>query len=156
MKNWDLYRCLKHRIGGALRSQLNRRGLVSNRKTLTYQPTRNESSFSGPTILQNDFQEHSSSNCLRQHLSGVVHKQTGRHKICRTLLSDVENPDLVQPQQYHTQSNTCTRITQCDSGQPPKEESDPAHRVVSISTGLQTNLISRYGIVFNWTCLQPA
>ena len=41
----DLYRCLKCRMGRTLRSQLNRRGLVSNRKTPTYQPIRKQFSW---------------------------------------------------------------------------------------------------------------
>ena len=47
---------------------------------------------------------------------------------------------MVQPQQCHTQSKTHTRVPQCDSGRPLKEESDPKHRVVPVSTSLQTNL----------------
>ena len=104
----DLYRRLKCRMGRTLRSQLNRRGLVSHRKTPTYQPIGNEGSFPGPAVLQNDLPEQSRFDCLRQHLHGVVHQQTGRYKIRRTLHSNVKNPDLVQPQQCHTQSKTRT------------------------------------------------
>ena len=39
----------------------------------------------------------------------------------------------------HTQSKTCTGLTQCDSGWPLKEESDPINRVVPFSTDFQTN-----------------
>ena len=135
----DLYRCLKRRLGRTLRSQVNRRGLVSRRKISTYQPVRNEGSFPGSTVLQTHLQEESHTHCLRQHLRGVLHKQTGRYKIRRTLRSYVENPDMVQPQQCHTQSKTCTWVPQCDSGRPLKEESDPKHRMVPVSTSFQTN-----------------
>ena len=126
-------------MGRTLKSRLNRRGLVSNRKTPTYQPIRNESSSPGPAVLQSDLQEQSRAYCLRQHICGVVHRQTGRNKIRRTLRSNVENSDSVQPQQCHTQSKTRTQVSQCDSGWPLQKESDPAHRMVPVSTDLQTN-----------------
>ena len=132
----DLYRRLKRRLGRTLRSRINPRGLVSRRKTPTYQPVRNEGSFPGSTVLQTHLQEQSRPHCLRQHLRGVIHKQTGWYKIRRTLRSYVENPDMVQPQQCHTQSKTCTWVPQCDSGRPLKEESDPKHRIANLISKL--------------------
>ena len=46
---------------------------------------------------------------------------------------------MVSPKQCHTQSKTCTGLTQCDSGRPLKEEPDPINRVVPFSTDFQTN-----------------
>ena len=46
---------------------------------------------------------------------------------------------MVQPQQCHTQSKTCTWVPQCDSGWPLKEEPNPKHRMVPVSTSFQTN-----------------
>ena len=135
----DLYRRLKRRLGRTLRSRVNRRCLVSRRKTSTYQPVRNEGSFPGSAVLQTRLQEQLRTHCLRQHLRGVLHKQTGRYKISRTLRSYVKNPDMVQPQQCHTQSKTCTWVPQCDSGRPLKEEPNPKHRMVPVSTSFQTN-----------------
>ena len=40
------------------------RGLVSHRKTPTYQPFRNEGSFPGPTFLQTHLQEQSRTHCV--------------------------------------------------------------------------------------------
>ena len=135
----DLYRCLKHRLGCSLRSKLYRRALVSFRKAPSHQPIRNEGGSSGPAIFQDRLQEQSSPYRLRQHLGGGLYQQTGRHKISRTLCSNVENPQLVSPKQSHTQSKTCTGLTQCDSGRPLKEEPDPINRVVPFSTDLPTN-----------------
>ena len=135
-----LYRRLKRRLGRALRSRLNRRGLVSHRKSSPHQPFGIKGSSPSATVLQDHLQEQSRSHCLGQHLRSVLHKQTGRHKIRRTLRSNVENSDMVQSQQRHTQSKTHTRIPQCDSGWPLKEEPDPKHRVVAISTSFQTNI----------------
>ena len=151
----DLYRPLKRRMGRTLRSHVNRRGLVSNRKTPTYQPIRNEGSSPGPTVLPSDLQEQSYTYCLRQHLCGVIHKQTGRNKICRALRSNVKNSDLVQSQQCHTQSKTRTRVPQCDSRWPLQEESDPAHRVVPVSTDLQTNFQNIGKSSSGLVCNQP-
>ena len=47
---------------------------------------------------------------------------------------------MVSPEQSHTQSKTCTGLTQCDSGRPLKEGPDPINRVVPVSTDFQTNL----------------
>ena len=76
---------------------------------------------------------------LRQHFGGGLYQQTGWHKVGRTLCSNVENPHLVSSKPSHTQSKTCTGLTQCDSGRPLKEKPDPINRVVPFSTDLQTN-----------------
>ena len=67
-----------------------------------------------------------------------INKQ-GSTKNSRPLCSNVENSQLVSPKQCHTQSKTCTGLTQCDSGWPLKEEPDPINRVVPFSTDFQTN-----------------
>ena len=76
---------------------------------------------------------------LRQHLSGGIHQQTGRHSIGRTLCPDVEKPNMVQSEQCDTQSMTHPGITQRNSGRPLQEQPDPINRVVPLSTNLQTN-----------------
>ena len=135
----NIYRRLKCRLGRSLRSRLYRRSLVSSRKASTHQPIRNEGSFSGTTILQKDLSKQSSPHHLRQHLSGGIHQQTGRHSIGRTLCPNVENPNMVQSEQCDTQSTTHPGITQHNSGQPLQEEPDPINRMVPLSTNLQTN-----------------
>ena len=136
----DIYRRLKRRLGRSLRSKLYRRALVSFRKAPSHQPIRNEGGSSGSAILQDRLQEQSSPYRLRQHLSGGLYQQTGRHKISRTLCPNVENSHLVSPKQCHTRSKTCTGLTQCDSGRTLKEEPDRINRVVPFSTDFQTNL----------------
>ena len=132
----NLYRRLKCRLGHSLRSKFYRRGLVSHREASSHQPTRTEGGSSGSVILPIRLQKQSSPYRLRQHLGGVLHQQTGWHKISRT---NVENTHLVSPKQCHTQSETRTGLTQCNSGRPLKEEPDPTDRVVPFSTDLQTN-----------------
>ena len=125
---------------GAHLGQNSTGGLWSlSERHLSHQPIRNEDGSSGPAIHQNRLQEQSSPYHLRQHLSGGLYQQTGRHKISRSLCSNMENPQLVSPEQNHTQSKTCTGLTQCDSGRPLKEEPDPINRVVPVSTDFQTN-----------------
>ena len=133
-----LYRHLKRRLGRSLRSKFYR-SLVSHREASSHQPIRTEGGSSGSAFLPNRLQKQSSPYRLRQHLGGCLHQQTGWHKISRTLCSNVENPHLVSPKQCHTQSETHTGFTQCNSGRPLKEEPDPTNRVVPISTDLQTN-----------------
>ena len=135
----DIYRRLKRRLGRSLRSKFYRRGLVSHREASSHQPIRTEGGSSGSTILPNRLQKQSSPYRPRQHLGGGLHQQTGRHKISRTLYSNVENPHLVSPKQCHTQRETRSGFTQCNSRRPLKEEPDPTNRVVPISTDLQTN-----------------
>ena len=134
-----LYRRLKRRLGRSLRSKFYRRSLVSHREASSHQPIRTEGGSSGSAFLPNRLQKQSSPYRLRQHLGGGLHQQTGQHKISRTLCSNVENPHLVSPKQCHTQSETHTGFTQCNSRRPLKEEPDPTNRVVPISTDLQTN-----------------
>ena len=133
-----LYRRLKCRLGRSLRSKFYRRSLVSHREASSQQPIRTVGGSSGSAFLPNRLQKQSSPYRLRQHLGGGLHQQTGRHKISRTLCSNVENPHLVSPKQCHTRK-TRTGFTQCNSGQPLKEEPYPTNRVVPISTDLQTN-----------------
>ena len=135
----DLYRHLKRRLGRSVRLKFYRRVLVSFRKAPSHQPFTDESGSSGPAILQDKLQEQSSPDCFRQHLGGGFYQQTGRHKVNRTLCSNVENPHLVSQKQSYTQSKTCAGLTQHDSGWPLKEEPDPINRVVPLSTDLQTN-----------------
>ena len=125
---------------GAHLGQNSTGGLWSlSEKAPSHQPIRNEGGSSGPAIRQDRLQEQSSPYRLRQHLSGGLYQQIGRHKISRTLCSHVENPHLVSPKQCHTQSKACTGLTQCDSRRPLKEEPDSINRVVPVSTDLQTN-----------------
>ena len=130
----NLYRCLKFMLGRSHRSTFNSRALVSFRKAPSHQPIRNEGSSSGSAILQDRLQEQSSPYRLRQHLSSGLYQQTGRHKISRTLCSNVKNPHLVSSKQCHSQTKTCTGLTQCDSRRRLKEESDPINRVIPFST----------------------
>ena len=66
-----------------------------------------------------------------------INKQGGKKSA--ELCPNVENSHLVSPKQCHTQSKKRTRLTQCDSGRPLKEEPDPINRVVPFSTDFQTN-----------------
>ena len=82
--------------------------------------------------------------CLKRRLGHSLRSKLYRRalvseKHSRTLCPNVENSHLVSPKQRHTQSKTCTGLTQCDSGQPLKEEPDPINRVVPFSTDFQTN-----------------
>ena len=101
---------------GAHLGQNSTGGVWSNRKTSLHQPSiRIEGGSSGSAILPDRLQKQSSPYRLRQHLGGGLYQQTGWHKISRTLCSNVENPHLVSPKQFHTQSETCTGFTQCNS-----------------------------------------
>ena len=117
----------------------NRRALVSFRKAPSHHYLRDEGGSSGSAILPDRLQVQSSPHRLRQHLRGGLYQQTGRHKVSRSLCSNVENPHLVSQKHRYTQSKTCSRLTQCDNGHSLKEEPDPINRVVPLFTDLQTN-----------------
>ena len=141
----DIYRRLKRRLGRSLRSKFYRRGLVSHREASSHQPIRTEGGSSGSTILPNRLQKQSSPYRPRQHLGGGLHQQTGRHKVSRTLCSNVENPHLVSPKQCHTQSETRSGFTQCNTRS--NQQSGPYLHWSS-------NKFPNFGRVPKWTCSQ--
>ena len=141
-------------MGRSLKSRIHRRALVLTRKTPTDQSFRTEGSFSGSTILQKELKQQLSPHSLRQHLSGVVHQQTGWNKISSPMRADLENSHLVPQQQGNTQSKARTRFTQCYRRWPLQEEPDPVNRVVPLSSNIQESL-QNMGVP-KWTCFQPA
>ena len=138
-RSTHIYRRLKRRLGRSLRSTIYKRGLVSQRKRPSHQPVRTKGSVSGSTVFPKELQQKSSPHCLRQHLGGVLHQQTGRNQISGTLCSNVENHGLVQQTHGYTQSKTCTRTPERHSRRTLQEESNSIHGVVPVSTDLQQN-----------------
>ena len=154
-QNSNLYRRLKRRMGRSLKSRFYRRALVSTRKTPAHQSFRTEGSFSGSTILQKELQQQLSPHSLRQHLSGVIHQQTGRNKISGPMLTDLENSYLVPQQQGNTQSKARPGLTQCYRGRPLQEEPDPVNRVVPFASNIQENLQNMPESPSGPVCNQP-
>ena len=130
----DLYRRMKRRLGRTLRSQLYRRPMVPRRKTVTNKRARTESRHSNPLTLLKTVWRKTGVSSLRQHNCSSPHKQT-RGDLC----PHVASPHVVQQSSRPTQSETCSRVTQCHCRRPIQEESNTTHGVVSISSNLQTN-----------------
>ena len=122
-----------------LRSQLNMRGLVSHRKTPTYQPIGNEGSSPSPWFFK--------MTCRNNHVLIVsdnmsvvsyINKQGGTRSaelyalMWRILTWCNLNNVTLRARHILVSLNA-------DSRWPLQEESDPAHRVVPFSTNLQTS-----------------
>ena len=150
----NLYRPLKCSLGRSLRSKFYRRGLVSHRKASSHQPTRTEGGSSGSAILPIRLQKQSSPYRLRQHLSGVLHQQTGWYKISRTLCSNVENTHLVSPKQCHTHSKARTgSLNVIADGLSRRNQIQPTEWSLSPQIFKQ---ISKLWESPQFTCSQPA
>ena len=85
---------------------------------------------SGPLLKQDSSDSH------RQHHSGVIYKQAGRHEVGPTLSPVMENLDLVYQETSNSQSPTHSR--QAERG--IQTRSDHPNRVVSPAVGFSNNL----------------
>ena len=136
-----LYRRLKRRLGRSPRSSATK-GLWSDRKKekkATHRHPRTEGGLPGPLKLQGPVPEPNSASCNGQLNSGSLHKQTRRNSLSRDVCSPVEDHDLVPSLSHNTESQTHSRVPECD-GQPVQVEPSAVNRMVTASTGVQTDL----------------
>ena len=92
------------------------------------------SKFQGPVSKPKSFDYN------RQLNSSGLHKQTRRNSLSRDVCSPVEDHDLVPSLQDNLKSQTHSRVSECD-GQPSVQvEPSAVNRMVTASTGVQTDL----------------
>ena len=78
--------------------------------------------------------------CNGQLNSSGLHKQTRRNSLSRDVRSPVEDHDLVPSLPDNLKSQTHSRMSECD-GQPSVQvEPSAVNRMVTASTGVQTDL----------------
>ena len=101
---------------------------------------RAEGGFSGPSKVQGPVSKPNSASCYRQLHSSSLHKQTRRNPLCGGVCSPVENHDLVPSLQDNLKSQTHSRVSECDGRTTVQVQPSPVHRMVTASTGVQTDL----------------
>ena len=83
--------------------------------------------------------EPNSASCNRQLNSGSLHKQT-RNSLSRDVCSPVEDHDLVPSLSHNLESQTHSRVCECDGRPSVQVEPSAVNRMVTASAGVQTDL----------------
>ena len=71
--------------------------------------------------------------------SGSLHKQTRRNSLSRVVCSRVEDHDMVPSLTHNIKIQTHSRVSEC-AGRPVQVEPSAVNRMVTASTGVQTDL----------------
>ena len=135
-----LYRRLRRRLGHSLRSKFYQGSVVRPGKKATHKRPRIEGGLPGPSKLQGPLPEPNSASCNGQLNSGSLHKQTRRNSLCRDVCSPVEDHDLVPSLSHNIESQTHSRVPECDSRPSVQVEPSAVNRMVTASAGVQTDL----------------
>ena len=135
-----LYRHLKRRLGGSLRSKFYKGSVVRSGKKATHKRLRIEGGLTGPSRLQGPVPEPNSASCDGQLNSGSLHQQTRRNSLSRDVCSPVEDYDLVPSLSHNIESQTHSRVPECDGRPPVQVKPSAVNRMVTASTGVQTDL----------------
>ena len=135
-----LYRRLKRRLGHSLRSKIYQGSVVRPGKKATRKHPRVEGDFTGPSKFQGPVPGPNSFSCNGQLDSGSLHKQTRRNSLSRDVRSPVEDHDLVPPLSHNFKGQTHSRVSECDGRPPIQVQPSAVNRMVTTSTGVQTDL----------------
>ena len=135
-----LYRRLKQRLGRSLRTKFYTRSVVYPGKRASHKHPRIKSCLSGPETLQRPVSGPNSGSCNGQLNSGSLHKQTRGNTLNGDVCTPVENHDLVPSFSHHIESQAHSRVSECDGHPTCQVESGPVDRMVTTSTGVQTDL----------------
>ena len=135
-----LYRRLKRRLGRSLRTKFYPRSVVSPGKRPSHKCPRIESYLSGPETLQRPVSGPNSASCDGQLNCGCLHKQTRGNTLSGDVCTPVENHDLVPSFSHHIESQAHCRVPECDGRPTFQVESGTVDRMVTTSTGAQTDL----------------
>ena len=134
-----LYRRLKRRLGRSLRTNLYKWPVVRQGKKATHKCSRVEGSLTGPSKLQGPVSEPNSVGCNGQLNSGSLHKQTSRDSLSRDVRSPVEDHDMVPSLPDNIESQTHSRVFECD-GRPIQVEPSSFNRMVIATAGVPSDL----------------
>ena len=85
-------------------------------------------------------QKPNSSSCNRQLNSGNLHKQTRRNSLSGDVCAPVEDHDMVPSLSHNIESQTHSRVSECDGRPPIQVQPSAVDGVVTASTGVQTDL----------------
>ena len=135
-----LYRRLKRRLGRSLRSKIYQGYVVRPGNKATHKRPRVEGGLTGPSKFQGPVPGPNSSSCNGQLDSGSLHKETRRNSLSRDVHSPVEDHDLVPPLSHNFKGQTHSRVSECDGRPPIQVQPSAVNRMVTASTGVQTDL----------------
>ena len=135
-----LYRRLKRRLGRSLRTKFYPRSVVSPGKRPSHKRPRIESCLSGPETLQGPVPGPNSASCNGQLNCGCLHKQTRGNTLSGDVCTPVENHDLVPSLSHNIESQAHSRVPECDGRPTFQVKSGTVDRMVTTSTGVQTDL----------------
>ena len=102
--------------------------------------SRVEGGFSGPSKFQGPVSQPNSVGCNGQLSSACLHKQTRMNPLGGDVHSPVEDHDLVSSLPDNLQSQTHPRVLECEGRPPVQVEPSAVNRMVTASTGVQTDL----------------
>ena len=114
--------------------------MVRPGKKATHKRPRVEGGLTGPSKFQGPVPEPNSSSCNGQLYSGSLHKQTRRNSLNRDVRSPVEDHDMVSPLSHNIKTETHSRVSECDGRPPVQVQPSAVNRMVTASTGVQTDL----------------
>ena len=136
----NLYRRIKRRVGRSLKRAHCKGVLVSARKQAAHKLPRTKSSLFSSKRVPRPLHRPDSLGGDRQHHSGVLHKQGGRHEVGTSLRSIVEDPDLVLQEAGDSQSLTHPRSPKRGSRQAITTRTNNPNRVVPPARGFPGDL----------------
>ena len=136
----NIYRRIKRRVGCSLKRAHCKRVLVGAGKPASHKLSRVKSGFSHLKRVPRPLYRQDGTGSNRQHHSGVLYKQRGRHEVGPLVCPTMENPDLVFPETGDSKSTTHTRTPKCDSGQAIQTGADHPDRVVPPSRGFSKHM----------------
>ena len=90
--------------------------------------------------LERPVSKPNSAGCYGQLNSSSLHKQTRRNPLGEDVCSPVENHDPVPSLQDNIKSQTHSRVSECDGRPSVQVRPSPVDRMVTASTGVQTDL----------------
>ena len=135
-----LYRHLKRRLGRSLRSKIYSGSVVRPGKKATHKHPRVEGGLTGPSKFQGPVPGPNSSSCNGQLASGSLHKQTRRNSVemCGLLWKIMTwcHRSHITLKARHRVS----RVSECDGRPPVQVQPSAVNRMVTASTGVQTDL----------------
>ena len=114
--------------------------MVRPGKKATHKRPRIEGGLPGPSKLQGPVPEPNSASCNGQLNSGSLHKQTRRNSLSRDVCSPVEDHDLVPSLSHNIESQTHSRVSECDGRPSVQVKPSAVNRMVTASAGVQTDL----------------
>ena len=131
------HRCIQYGMGSPLSSAEHRRSVVYKRSKETHKCFGDEGCLVSPPTFSKAVERQSCPVINRQLNCGLIHKQTGRHKICRSLCPDLENSNMDKEKQHNSVSQTHSRLPECNGRSPVLISQSSKHRMVSKSPDFQ-------------------